>query len=163
MAVSIDAQILIWGIKRQSTPNRADMIPRAVKFFQKCQDTRTQVFLPAQSFAEFLVGYTPEQRQQTLAVLPRTFIVKPFDAKAAAIAADLQRSWNDLREIMAEYGLTKQQVKSDINVLATSIAHGASHLYSEDEQMPSLAQGKILIARLPPAVEQRGLDFFLGD
>lgn len=149
MAVSIDAQILIWGIKSQSTPNRAGMIPRAAKFFKSCQENKTQLFLPAQSLAEFLVGYSSEQRRLTLEALQKSFVIKPFDARAAAIAADLQRSWNDLKNVMAEYGLTKQQIKSDINVIATSIAAGASHLYSEDEQMTSLAQGKLPIARLP--------------
>lgn len=157
MAASIDAQILIWGIKRQSTPNRADMIPRAAKFFQKCQENRTPIFLPAQSLAEFLVGYTAEKRRHTLATLPKSFIIKPFDAHAAAIAADLQRDWNELKKIMVEYGTTRAHVKADINVIATSIAAGASHLYSEDGQMTALAGGRIIVVGLPRISEQQDL------
>ena len=125
------------------------MIARARYFFQQRAEENDQVIIPAQSLAEFLVGYTEEQCQQSLAALSKGFIIAPFDAKAAAIAASLQRDWNQLRKIAIKFGgLTKQQIKSDINVLASAIAAGASHLYS-DPQMPSFAQGKIIVERLP--------------
>jgi len=149
MAISVDAQILIWGIKRQATKNREEMIERAVAFFRQCSNDHQQVYLPAQSFSEFLVGYDPAKRRELLTLLPRGFIVAPLDAKAAAIAADLQTNWNLLREIGAEFGTTRQQIKSDINVLASSIAVGAAYLYSEDAQMNRLAQGKMLVKGLP--------------
>ena len=71
MSISIDAQILIWGIKRQATPNRQEMIERAADFFRQCSEDRQQVYLPAQSFAEFLVGYDADRRRQLIALLPR--------------------------------------------------------------------------------------------
>ncbi len=150
MSISIDAQILIWGIKRQATENRREMIGRSAAFFQQCSEDRQQIYLPAQSFAEFLVGYNDARRRQLIASLPRSIIIAPFDAKAADIAADLQTNWNSLKEIGVEYGLTRAQVKADINVLASSIAAGADYLYSEDAQMVRLAQGRIMVKGLPP-------------
>ncbi|HVC96887.1 MAG TPA: hypothetical protein VND64_24625 [Pirellulales bacterium] len=149
MAISVDAQILIWGIKRQATPDRQHMIDRAARFFRQCQREHQRIFLPAQSLAEFLVGYDAEQRRLSLARLSRGFLVAPFDAKAAVIAADLQTDWNKLKAIGDEFGLTKQQIKADINVLASALAVNASCLYSEDKQMKSFAQGRIIIRPLP--------------
>jgi predicted nucleic acid-binding protein len=159
MAISVDSQILIWGIKRQATPNRQHMIERAARFFQGCQQDHQQIYLPAQSLAEFLVGYTAEQRRQSLARLSQGFLIAPLDAKAAIIAADLQTDWNTrVKAVMQEFGLTRQQVKADINVLACAIAANASRLYSEDRQMISLANGKILVeplpVSLPPTVQK---------
>src|SRR5438874_1320653 len=132
MAFSIDSQILIWGIKKQASPNRVDMIAKAEYFFAKCQEDRVQIMLPAQALAEFLVGYNEEQQGQCLGELSKGFIIAPFDAHAAAIAAQLQTDWNSLKKIMVQYGLSRPQIKADINVIATSVAAGASHLYSED-------------------------------
>jgi predicted nucleic acid-binding protein len=107
MAISVDAQILIWGIKCQATADRQHMIERAERFFQWCESDRQQVYIPAQALAEFLVGYDAEQRRQSLARLARGFLIAPLDAKAAVIAADLQTNWDQLKAIGAEYGLTE--------------------------------------------------------
>ena len=157
MAIGIDAQILIWGIKRQATPNRQQMIPRAERFFRRCKDDGKRIYVPAQSLAELLVGYSAAQRRQTLATLPKSFLIAPFDAKAAAIAAELQHNWDHLKQVGSEYGITRQQIKADINVLASAIAAGASYLYSEDGQMKSFAQGKIIVCGLPEMDDQKSL------
>lgn len=149
MAISIDAQILIWGIKREATENRKHMIERAAAFFSKCAADREKIWLPAQSLAEFLAGYDEAERAESLAALAESFVIAPFDAKAAAVAAELQYDWNKLKAIGEEFGLTKQQIKADINVLASSIAVEAAYLYTEDAQMKSFAQNKIIIRPLP--------------
>ncbi len=149
MAIAVDAQTLIWGIKKEATENRKHMIARASHFFEKCQSDRQQVIIPAQSLSEFLVGYSIDQQQKSVAALSRSFIVAPFDAKAAMIAAQIQDDWDEVKQIMREHGIVKQHIKADINILATAITVGATHLYSEDGQMRSLAKGRILIANLP--------------
>jgi predicted nucleic acid-binding protein len=149
MAISVDAQILIWGIKRKATPARQNMIQRAAAFFRMHESDRQQIFLPAQALAEFLVGYDAEQRRQSLARLSRTFLIAPLDAKAAAIAAELQTNRAAIDETKEHFGLVKQHIKADINVIACAIAAGATHLFSEDGQMRTLAQGKIIVEPLP--------------
>lgn len=155
MAIAVDAQILIWGVKKQATENRKHMIERASHFFEKCKSDRQQVFIPAQSLAEFLVGLSFQQQQQAISAISRSFVVVPFDAKAAMIAAELQQDWSGIKQIMAEHGVVKQHIKADINVLASAIAAGATHLYSEDGQMSSLARGKIIISKLPEVPKQQ--------
>lgn len=150
MAISVDAQILIWGIKRQATANRQHMIERAAAFFRQCDQNRTQIYIPAQSLAEFLCDYDADKRRQSLAKVARGFQIAPFDGKAAVIAAELMADWNQLRQIGDENGLTKQQIKADINVLASALAVNARYLYSEDRQMISFAKGRnIIIEKLP--------------
>ncbi len=154
MSISVDAQILIWGIKKQATENRRDMIPRAEHFFRRCQERREQLILTSQALAEFLVGYSADQMRASLVVVSRTFIIAPFDAKAAVIAAELQSNWKQLRD---DHGGTKQTIKADISVLASSIAIGADYLYTEDPQIGTIAKGRIIVRPLPPIETQSGL------
>ena len=161
MHVSIDAQILIWGIKKQATANRAHMIARASAFFERCRNDRTKLILPAQALAEYLVGFDDATRNRSIVMLERTFIIAPFDAKAASVAASLQRDRDLLRDIGEEYGLRKQTIKADINVLASAIASGSTRLISEDAEMVKLAQGRIIVDLLPTI--QRQTDMFAAD
>ncbi|RIK72992.1 MAG: hypothetical protein DCC68_25625 [Planctomycetota bacterium] len=153
MAVSVDAQILIWGVKGQATPNRVDMIVRAAHFFAQCRSGKTRIIVPAQALAEYLVGFDDESLQESLRLISEGFIIAPLDAKAAAIAGELQRDWDELKGIISdfkEYGATKQTVKADINVIASSIASEATTLYTDEaEKFRRIAKGRILIKRLP--------------
>jgi predicted nucleic acid-binding protein len=149
MATSVDAQILIWGVKRQATSNRQQMIKRATAFFQKCREDNIRVIIPAQALAEYLVGFDDRTRYQSLAILQKAFIIAPLDGKAACIAAELQHNRDLIQGLQLEYGLTKQLIKADINILASSIANGASRLISEDGHMTAMAQGRILVEALP--------------
>jgi predicted nucleic acid-binding protein len=153
MAVSIDTQILIWGIKKQASANRRRMIERAEQFFARCAEAKERLILPAQSMAEFLSGYSDEQRVASYEQL-KNFIIAPLDAKAAAIAAKLQRDWDFLKDVAKDYGSTRQHIKADVNIIASSVAAGATMLYSNDLQMPRLAQGIIPVVELPEPSEQ---------
>src|SRR5205085_8675651 len=154
-ASAIDAQILIWGIKNQATPNRVEMIERARAFFRKCDEDRERIILPAQALAEFLVGYTDQQCRESLALLSKGFIIAPLDAKAAVIAAQIQRDV-DLKGLMGEHGIARQTIKADVNVVASAIAAGANYLYSEDGHMKALGLNRIIVKSLP-VDRQRGI------
>lgn len=57
---------------------------------------------------------------------------------------------------MRQFGVRRQTITSDIAIIATSAAAGASRLISEDAQVLELAKGLIVAERLPeipPAVE----------
>lgn len=147
MAISIDSQILIWAIKKQATENRREMIVRAEQFFLQCHERRETLILTAQALSEFLVGYDDAQVRASVAEISRSFVIAPFDTKAAVIAAELQRDWKQLR---AEHGGTKPTIKADINVLASSIAAGANYLFTEDARIAAIAKERIQVRPLPP-------------
>ncbi len=156
MAISIDSMILIWGIKREATQNRSDMIPRATAFFKQCRDDHERIIIPAPSLAEYLVKLPAEQRAKSIALFEKSFIIAPLDAKAAAIAADLQYDMDALKSLAKEYSISRQMIKADVYVLACSIAAGATAIYSCDEHLVRMAKGKIIVRQLPePSETQR--------
>jgi predicted nucleic acid-binding protein len=158
MVISVDAQILIWGVQGQATAQRQEMIPRARAFFERCKAEQLKIHLPAFALAEYIVGLDQKQQAESLAALSRTCLIAPFDGKAAIIAASLQREWRQtIKPIQDEYSLTRGNIKADICVLACAIASGATVLYSEDPQMSRLAKGMILVKPLPGTEDKEPL------
>jgi hypothetical protein len=80
--------------------------------------------------------------------LKKAFFIAPFDAKAAKIAVELQHDRELINSIRAEFGLSRPVIASDIAIIATSVAFGASRLIAEDGHMVKLAQGKMIIQGL---------------
>jgi predicted nucleic acid-binding protein len=146
--ICIDTNVLIWGVKRRATDNRKHMIQRAIDFFHQCKSNGIKIAIPAHVIGEFLVGYEQPALAGSLGVLQKAFRIVPFDAKAAAIAAELRRNKDLLNGIVEEYEVRRQVLNADVCILATAIAEGASHLVAEDAHMRKLAQGKILVKSL---------------
>ena len=154
--LSVDTNIVIWGIKRQATSNRQHMIAKAIAFFEACQRDGTPIMLPAHALAEYLVDFDDAGRHASLAVMEKAFFIAPFDARAAVVASRLKQRKEAVAGVMRQFGVTRQTVTSDIAIIATSAAAGASRLISEDAQVLELAKGVIVAERLPeipPAVE----------
>jgi predicted nucleic acid-binding protein len=136
---AIDSQVLIWAVKQSATANRLHMIVRASSFFEAAQKRGQPIMIPSLVASEFLVRYDDPQRQAALAELDRRFFVAPFDARAAWLAAKLfadKSSWEKSRK---DDGYSRQWIKTDIAILATAIAHGATEIYIEDEPLFNLA------------------------
>ena len=83
------------------------------------------------------------QRQQLLAELKSRFMILPYDAKAAAIAAELRSDKDFLASLnQDEIGRTPVHIKSDIVIVATAKAfqkNGVDKLYTHDRNMRTLA------------------------
>jgi hypothetical protein len=88
-------------------------------------------------------------------IISKNFFVAPFDALAAAIAAELydKRIMEDARQ---ETKLPRQCVKSDLKIIATAIAHKAVRIYTDDNHFTSLARGRILVSPIPQVPPKQG-------
>jgi hypothetical protein len=149
--ISVDAHVLIWGIKRQASANRAHLIGWAAEFFKACAARRDTLILPAPALAEALVGYSQAKRDESLAEIARSFFIAPLDAHAASIAASLyDKSMVD--QLIAEHGVTRQCIKADIYVIACSVAAKATHLISHDRHVKKLARGLVIVDELTSPV-----------
>ena len=97
MMISVDTQILIWGLKRNSTKNRAHMIPKAEHLLECLSQQRAKIMVPSLVLSEFLVKYTFDERAVVLAEMQKRFFIAPFDANSASLAAqmymDSARRW----------------------------------------------------------------------
>lgn len=157
MPVSFDTMILIWGVKKKAHPDQQDMIPRAERFLQYLDERGERVLLPADVLAEYLGNIPPEQRAAEQHTLLTRFPIVPLDTRAAIIAAELAFDKELWKKAQAEYQVTRQVVKSDISIIAESVAAGAHTLYSHDSKMQKLAQGKLLVKEIPTHEEMQPL------
>lgn len=145
----VDTQVLIWGIKRQSTPNRVAMIERAEFFIEECRRTKTIIMIPSVVLAEFLAGYSAIDRPEIEKRVAANFFIAPFDAPAAAIAADIWSKKAERQRVQAALGTTRETIKADIQIVATAIAHKARRLLSEDGGVQAFSIGRIICEPLP--------------
>ena len=147
--IAVDTNILIWGLNLQATAGIEHMIPLAAKFFAYVTAQRIELVIPSQVLAEFLVRNTPEERQEALAKIDSSFPIAPLDFGAALIASELTSNRDHLAEVRANFGISRQVVKADVNIIASAINYGATRIISGNlPEMRTLAQGKILVQSL---------------
>jgi predicted nucleic acid-binding protein len=121
----------------------------------KAEAKNQRIIVPSVVIAEYLTGIPSEKRTKVLSEMQNWIHIAPFDMKGAAIAADLMQEVLKLRksgdpEISS---VNRQCLKADVEVMATSIAHGAKVLYTtEVEKFAKIVGGKISIKSIeePP-------------
>lgn len=156
MVITVDTNFLIWGVRCVATDGQEEMIPRATAFFNWVDENRHKLVLSSECLAEYLVGATGVEKVAQLTALQEKFIILPYDAKAAAIAADL-RSDKDFIKSQQAVGKTRVCIKSDIVVVATARAFGqkgVDRIYSSDPCVRHLATTCGMSAQDMPTVEQ---------
>lgn len=153
--VCLDNHILIWGLRRVSTPGQESMISRTAALLEDLDASDADVLVPAVVVAEFLAGVAKPQHAALLEVLNRRFQLPPFDVRTAAIAAELWRNAAErnphLREIIRETfpGAEKAKIKADMMILATALVRKADVLYTHDGLLQKVATGHIEVRELP--------------
>lgn len=147
--VAFDTMILIWGVRRQAPPGREDLVDRCVDLIKHLKEDRTTIMVPSLAVAEYLVHFSAEDQKIQQAIIGESFFVAPFDMKAAAIAGELYDKQR-MQAIRADTDLPRQCLKADLNIVATSIAHGATRIYVDDRHFRTLAHGRILVNDVPP-------------
>ena len=73
--ISLDTNVLIWGVKRRATQNRLYMLDRAQAFLKDCRDSRIRIMLAAQVVSEYLVGFDREAMRASLKILEKAFFL----------------------------------------------------------------------------------------
>ena len=104
--------------------------------------------IPSVVLAEFLTGQSLDSHRSVREIIGKAFFVAPFDAKAAAIAAELfdKSTFDTIRQ---DDQVGRQCLKADYQIVATAIAHGATTIYADDEHLPKIADGQILVRPVP--------------
>lgn len=160
-SVCVDNHILIWGIKEHAEPGQEEMIPRTKAFFEDCRKNNIRIMIPALVLAELLTAVDPKMHAMIHNLIRSSFQVPPFDSAASAIFAKL---WQERKEsgtvekIRNELGATRQELKADCMIVATSIAHKADALYSHDNKLRNFANGSIPVLEIPKKQFQESLD-----
>jgi predicted nucleic acid-binding protein len=146
--IALDANILVWGLRKQNDPKRPDMVERCAALIAELHELRQTILVPSIVLAEYLIGHTSEQQDQELDIVGRNFFVGAFDTRAAKIAAELYDA-RMFKQIVKDDNVPRQCLKADYKIIATAIRHGASVIYVDDQHFAKIANNKITVRPVP--------------
>ena len=143
--VAVDSMTLVWGIRRRGQP---DKVKHARYLFENLEKEKAQIVVPSIVVAEFVIPLkTSKEREEMIVRLQKRFLIAPFDAKDAAVAADLWHDGKKTRE-MRQPG-ARVRLKADAMIVATAYGHGAQAFYTDDDDCFNMVQKIMLARRLP--------------
>lgn len=139
MLVTLDANVLIWGVRATATPGDEHMVPRCVRFIEWLDECGHQLVLTSQAVTEYLIGATAEQRERDLEALTAKYIILPYDVPAIEIAAAIRSDKDFIKSLGDDAGKSRVCVKADVIIVATAKAGGVGRIYSNDAGVRTLA------------------------
>ena len=151
--VSFDTMVLIWGVKQVASSGQEEMIGRTTRLLDRLRANHTRILLSTPVVAEYVGAFPPDDQGEQFRVIRENFIVYPFDVRAAAIAAKLLYNEKLITELKEEYGCSRQVIKTDMMIIATSVAARCAELYSNDGKIRKAAQGEIRVKEIPETIE----------
>jgi|SRR6185437_3773565 len=154
MNVALDATALIYAIEpnacRESQQADAAQVSAFIDWLKVAQGAEIQV--PAPAHSEFLAFYAEDVRLRMIALLKRGFVVTPFDEEASVRAANL---WSQIggkafrKRMKKDFDISKQCVKTDIQIVSTAIVHGAGGIITVDTGLIETAKNAGLAVMEP--------------
>ncbi len=157
--VCIDNHILIWGIRRDSSPSQREMIERTAQFLESLDSKKFRVIVPMPVVAEFLIGAEDRDHPAILQTLQERFILAPFDALAALATARIRKKNIEsnliaiVREEMPE--MPRLQISVDHMIIGIAKANQAECIYTHDKALKRFAELHIAVREIPLAVEKQ--------
>lgn len=158
--VSIDTNILIWGIKNVASKGQEHMIPRAIDFFNWLDENKHIVIIPVPIISELLVPIGNDGFEDFLKVLHSKFRIIPFDEIAAVKCAEIWQAKKDnheLKRYREANSIARETMKFDFQIAAISIVKGAECLYSHDQHMQRFVGDIITVKEMPIIPKQTEL------
>jgi predicted nucleic acid-binding protein len=151
MIYCIDSNIIIWGIKKQASKGQEEMIARAEQIFAKADELEDYILIPTVALSEILAPELPHIRAKYLEIFKKSFIVAPFDERAALKYAEIMHErFEEVKDLAASTNTPRQKTKVDHMIIATALVHGATAIYSTDEGLRKFAKGLIDVRDVPP-------------
>lgn len=156
--VSLDSQIIIWGIKKQSTPDRIHKIDQAINFLDELEQSGAKIFLSSVVLGEILCDIPQPDRNHLIKDIYKRFMVIPFDASSALNYADIFFEKKIANNSSSKIDLIgRKHIKPDIMILASSVSAGMSVLFSEDDNLLKISEGVIPAYRMDNTIHQLSL------
>lgn len=164
MVVFVDTQILIWGVRGYADPGQETKVFDAKVYLEQLQSKGVEIAIAAPTIAEYLIKTPDEDREKVLEVFRRHFVVYPFDTASAAIGAEMWKKYfgdSPQGKVAASFGMTRQILKVDYQIVSIAVARGADFICTEDERMSKFASRFIKTKKLPESHKQ--MDLFSGE
>ncbi len=153
--VCFDTQIIIWGVKKQATPEQEDNIEKARYLIAMCEEDGIKIMVPSVVVAELLCALEPRLHSAFSDLMHRQFIVPPFDTQAALHFAEI---WRNKKQIKEASGISRAEMKADFMITAIALARKADCIYSEDQGLKRFAQDFIDVKSLPTVEKQMSIE-----
>lgn len=149
--ICIDTTVLIWGVQGVARPSQEGMIDRTRRYLAQLTRDNEQIMVPSVAVGEYLQGFPAEEQTAQFEVLAGVFFVPAYDARCAALAAELQRVGPPAR---GEPGV-RVAFRADAQIVATAICHGASQIVTGNlEEFRRIARDRIRVVEVPETWEQ---------
>jgi len=142
--VAVDTNTLHWAVRKQGS---SDKITHARYLFQELERDKAQIIVPSIVVAEYIIPVPPNLRSPVVAKLGQRFIIEPFDAKDATLAAKLWDYGKAHRNMGAQNSRTT--LRADTLIVATAVNHGATEFYTDDADCLALAKTVMVAKPLP--------------
>jgi len=133
----VDTHILIWecGGYDRVTRGQEDMVARTQEYFKRAKLNKLDIMIPTPVLAEYWVG-APSQERRDKRVYEIAAEIAPFDARAAALAADLFRDQYKMEELSKKYNIGYDCIKIDMMIAAIAITNErATRLVTHDSDL----------------------------
>lgn len=142
----MDSNILVYAglLPKGSSENDRQLMARSRLLFH--MHRKEMIILPAIAMSELLFPVSPDRRNQLAVELQQRFVCPPFDARAAAIAADL---WAKYKNFPESDKYTRNVARVDALIIASAVAGGATKFYTHDANCRKIASLAISALDLP--------------
>ncbi len=129
--ICFDTMVLIWGVQGSASSKQTEIVGRTKRYIASLADANERIIVPTPAVTEYLQFFDPRERRRQLQLLERHFIIVSYDLPAAYLAADLAYKAGGPK---ATEDIPRQAVKTDIEILATAIVHGATSIHHEQPE-----------------------------
>lgn len=129
------------GLSPQQIEERQKLGSKVKGMVEYLSNQGTHILIPAIVVAEYLTKVPNDLHEDVINSLSPKFIIAPFDTKTASIAADIR---NKKAAVLG--GIPSQQkecLKADILIVATALQHNCKIIYTNDNDMNTIASGYI--------------------
>lgn len=145
LIVSLDTMTLVWAIRKKGP---SDKVTHARYLFQHLEKDNAQIVIPSVVIAEYVVPLkNRKEREEVIARMGDRFLIAPFDAKDAALAAQLWSEGRKEREMQKKGA--RVLLKADALIIATAFGHGARIFYTDDDDCLRMATTVMEAKKLP--------------
>ncbi len=153
MAVTVDTNILIWGIRGVSTPGQESRIPICRRLFEWLRERQELVVLTADCVEEYLVG--GDSNQLSVELIRERFIILDYNPACWLKSAEIRSHpafMKEMRDIDRQ--VSRVSIRADVRIVATAIAHNVEKIYSDDSGVRTIASRSGLLAVGVPTLVQ---------
>ena len=148
--VSLDTMVLVWALRKTATPGQEYRLQEAENLLTWITQFGHKILIAAPAAGEYLTGLTDSERASAFQVLSKHYFVKPFDLAAAALAAQIQTNL-DMKAFASGNQIPYPRLKTDTEIIATSIIGTAAYFITEDTALKTVHAGSMVVKTMKEA------------